>query len=131
MNYKKIVIPKILEVAKDMPKLGIKLSIQGELDSEEENERKIELFIGKTKGKSQFELKSNSQYTLVVTTRRKNYSKTLRAHCPRFHRAKDEGWFIVLGDLKNRQLWALKRVSGISGPKKNHYLQLNTPEISG
>ena len=32
------------------------------------------------------------------------------AHAPRFPKAKDEGWFLVLGDVEQYEVVALKRV---------------------
>lgn len=110
-----------------MPVISIDLCIQG--DAEFSEDKKIEI-SSKTAGKY-LHLNGNQEYTLVVGSRRKNYSQTLKAHCPRFHRGKDEGWFLVLGDLAHRELWALKRVSGINGSRKTHYLQFTTPATSG
>lgn len=111
-----------------MPVLCIDLFLQGDLELGE-GEKKIEL--SSKASEKYIELLPETEYTLVVGTRRKNYLKTIKAHCPQFHRAKDEGWFLVLGDIQRRELWAMKRVSGINGPRKTHYLQFNTPANSG
>ncbi|XP_058808781.1 activating signal cointegrator 1 complex subunit 3 [Phymastichus coffea] len=121
-------VSKIHQVAKDMPILCIDLCIQGNLKSGGD-EMKIE--ISSKASEKYIELQLNEEYTLIVGTKRKNYSQTLKVHCPKYHRTKDEGWFLVLGDIQRRELWALKRVSGINGPRKTHYLQFNTPPNSG
>ncbi|XP_023246702.1 activating signal cointegrator 1 complex subunit 3 [Copidosoma floridanum] len=122
-------VNKIHQVAKEMPILCIDLALQGDLESTEK-EKKIE--IAESADKKYISLHRDSEYTLVVGTKRKNHSQSqLRAHCPRFHRPKDEGWFLILGDVENRELWALKRVAGINGPRKMHYLQFKTPSCPG
>lgn len=34
-----------------------------------------------------------------------------KVHCPKFSKIKDEGWFLILGDLNAAELLALKRCS--------------------
>ena len=111
-----------------MPVLCVDLSVQGDFESEE-TEMKIEL--SSKKEIKYLELRKDQEYTLVVGTRRKNNSQSLKAHCPKYHRAKDEGWFLVFGDIERRELWALKRVAGVNGPRKSHYLQFTTPAVLG
>lgn len=112
-----------------MPVLCIDLSFQSQEESKVEE---YKIVLQEKDNKKYIELRKDCQYTLIVGVKRKNYSQTqLRAHCPRFHRAKDEGWFLVLGDVEARELLALKRVSGINGPGKVHYLQFTTPSRSG
>ncbi len=41
-----------------------------------------------------------------------------KAHAPRFPKAKDEGWWIVLGEVDSRELLALKRVGFVRGRTK-------------
>jgi len=60
-----------------------------------------------------------------------NKSKTLKAHCPMFLKGKDESWFLVLGNIQNRELWALKRVSSINSQQRCHQLQFTTPDSLG
>lgn len=73
----------------------------------------------------------DQDYILNIGMRRKNKSSNLKAHCPMFHKGKDEGWFLVLGSIQNRELLALKRVSGISGERKCHQLQFTAPSDLG
>lgn len=42
----------------------------------------------------------------------KNESK---AYAPKFPKPKDEGWFLIVGDVDNKELVALKRVSYVRG----------------
>lgn len=48
-----------------------------------------------------------------------------------FLKGKDESWFLILGDIQNRELWALKRVSGINSQQKYHQLQFTAPNSLG
>ena len=49
----------------------------------------------------------------------------------RFPKPKDEGWFLLLGDLETQDLLALKRLSSLktAGPN-NHQLTFTTPFIN-
>ena len=42
-------------------------------------------------------------------------SADLQVHAPRFSKAKQEGWWVVLGEADSGELLALKRVGGIKG----------------
>lgn len=110
-----------------MPAIIVDLTILSDFEQEKHERR-----IGTTsKSKNiTINLQKNQEYTLCIGTRRKNPS-SLRVHCPKFHRGKDEGWFIVLGDIKRRELIALKRVSGVNGSRKKHFLQFSTPSSLG
>lgn len=49
---------------------------------------------------------------------------------PRFPKSKDEGWFLILGEVDKRELIVLKRVGYI----RNHHvasLSFYTPETPG
>ena len=46
---------------------------------------------------------------------------------PKFPKPKDEGWFMILGDVENRELLALKRVPFV-GARANQSLAFQTPE---
>lgn len=76
-------------------------------------------------------VRRNEEYTLTIKLKRMNKSKTLKAHCPMFLKGKDESWFLVLGDIQNRELWALKRVSSINSQQRCHQLQFTTPDRLG
>lgn len=73
----------------------------------------------------------NEEYTLIIGLKRLNNSKTLKAHCPMFLKGKDESWFLILGDIQNKELWALKRVSGVNSQQRYHQLQFTAPNNLG
>ena len=56
--------------------------------------------------------------------------KDTRAHVPRYGKPKDEGWFLVLGEVDNREVIALKRVGYLRGRNKVP-VAFYTPESPG
>lgn len=71
------------------------------------------------------------EYTLIIGLKRDNNTKFLKAHCPMFSKGKDESWFLVLGDVKNKELLALKRASGVNNQQKYHRLQFTISDQLG
>ena len=53
-----------------------------------------------------------------------------KAHAPRFPKPKDEGWFLIVGDVESRDVIALKRVGFVRGSSRQS-LALYTPETPG
>lgn len=53
-----------------------------------------------------------------------------KAHAPRFPKPKDEGWFLIIGDIENREVVALKRVGYLRGASRQS-LAIYTPETPG
>ncbi len=51
-------------------------------------------------------------------------------HSPRFPKPKDEGWFLILGEIETKEVLALKRVGFIRG-RTNAQLAFYTPETKG
>lgn len=72
-------------------------------------------------------VQSDTEYTLHIGLKRIHYSRTLKAHCPMFQKGKDESWFLILGNINNKELLALKRVSGVNSQQRCHQLQFTTP----
>ena len=110
-----------------MPIITIEVSIEGDLSSEE-SVKKLNL---SSKIKDHTDILQSKEYTLIIGTRRKNYLQSLKVNCPRFHRGKDEGWLLILADIKQRELLALKRISGVNNVKRNYYLQFCAPSNLG
>lgn len=50
-----------------------------------------------------------------------------RAHAPRFPKAKDEGWWVLIGEVDSGELLALKRLGSVRG-KTTTTLAFSTPE---
>lgn len=76
-------------------------------------------------------VRPGEQCTLNIGLRRTNHSKSLKAYCPMFLKGKDESWFLILGDIENGELWALKRVSAVNNQQRYHQLQFGAPNSSG
>ena len=53
-----------------------------------------------------------------------------KAHTPRFPKPKDEGWFLIIGDVENKDLVALKRVPCVRG-KSTVQMAVYRPENVG
>ena len=50
-----------------------------------------------------------------------------KAYAPKFPKAKDEGWWLVLGEVDSRELLALKRIGFIRGRTRSS-LAFSAPE---
>ena len=53
-----------------------------------------------------------------------------KAHTPKFPKPKDEGWFLVIGDVESKELVALKRVPCIRS-KSTVQMAVYMPETTG
>lgn len=123
-------IEQVYKVLNEMPTVNVQLSIRGWWDGssqEEEAERKIKIPADR---ENWVEVHAEQEYTLVVNLHRLNHSRDLKAHAPRFSRAKDEGWFLTLGSVDDNELLALKRVSGVRG-RSTQQLSFYTPSKPG
>ncbi|OXA58136.1 Activating signal cointegrator 1 complex subunit 3 [Folsomia candida] len=77
------------------------------------------------------DLPAGKDMTLIFSLTRENKSgKDMKAFAPKFPKSKDEGWFLVLGDVEKKEVVALKRTGGI---KRNcqQKLAITTPEVEG
>jgi len=110
-----------------MPIISVDLMLENSWDINIEN-RKIML---KSNNDDFIAVRRNEEYTLTIGLKRMNNSKVLKAYCPMFLKGKDESWFLILGDIQNKELWALKRVSGINNQQKYHQLQFTAPNSLG
>ncbi|XP_077870570.1 activating signal cointegrator 1 complex subunit 3-like [Saccoglossus kowalevskii] len=76
---------------------------------------------------------ADQEYVLHVDLKRLNRAesrKDVRVHAPRFPKAKSEGWWVVLGDIENKELLALKRIGHVYG-NTSVPLSFFTPENTG
>ncbi len=58
------------------------------------------------------------------------FQKDSRAYAPRYPKPKDEGWFLLLGEVETREVIALKRV-GYVRTKTSTQVAFYTPETVG
>ncbi|KAK1135499.1 hypothetical protein K0M31_000088 [Melipona bicolor] len=115
-------IYQIHQVMKEMPMLCIDLSL--EMDDGKQKFRSL-------KSNDYINIYKDQNYILNITMKRKNKSNNLKAHCPLFQKGKDECWFLVLGNIFDRELLALKRVCGINEQRMSHQLQFTAPSNLG
>ncbi|XP_076671425.1 activating signal cointegrator 1 complex subunit obelus [Andrena cerasifolii] len=120
-------VQQIYQVTRDMPILCVDLRLEGHWFNGV-TEKSVLL---QSNNRNYIDVHQDQDYILNVGMCRRNRSSNLRAHCPMFHKGKDEGWFLVLGSIDDNELWALKRVSGINDHRKCHQLQFRAPSQLG
>ncbi|XP_071560788.1 activating signal cointegrator 1 complex subunit 3 [Temnothorax nylanderi] len=123
-QYRVDQIREIHQVIKNMPIISVDLMLENSWNGEKRITLKLD-------DDDSVVVRRNEECTLTVGLKRMNNSKTLKAHCPMFLKGKDENWFLVLGDIQNRELWALKRVSGINSQQRYHQLLFTAPDSLG
>ncbi|XP_068228501.1 activating signal cointegrator 1 complex subunit 3-like isoform X2 [Palaemon carinicauda] len=125
-------IKDVFKVLKQLPLMEIDVSISGCL-ANACNQSEAKVFIhGQENDSSKrwVQVHANQDYSLAVNFNRLNKTKDLRVHAPKFPKAKDEAWFLVLGDFESGDLIALKRVPPIYG-RATHTLMFTTPAEPG
>ncbi|CAG2249935.1 ASCC3 [Mytilus edulis] len=78
------------------------------------------------------EVHADQEYVLRVNMDRINKIKKhdSKAFAPRFPKPKDEGWFLLVGDIENKEVVALKRVGYIRG-RSSQQIAIIMPDIVG
>lgn len=120
-----------------LPVLEVEMSMKGWWEeSQEQTERPIPAAGANLRKESSWlDVHADQEYVLQVSLRRLNLGQQRRrqdskAQAPRFPKAKDEGWFLVLGEVDRRELLAVKRL----GYVRNHTavsMAFYTPERTG
>ncbi|XP_028326089.1 activating signal cointegrator 1 complex subunit 3 isoform X2 [Gouania willdenowi] len=100
-----------------LPVLEVQMSVKGWWEeSQEQTERPLPAAGAKLRDKSSWlDVHADQEYVLQVSLRRINQGQQKRkqdskAQAPRFPKAKDEGWFLIVGEVERRELLAVKRV---------------------
>ncbi|XP_029451214.1 activating signal cointegrator 1 complex subunit 3 isoform X1 [Rhinatrema bivittatum] len=104
-----------------LPVLEISLSIKGWWDDSVKGQREVPipmLIKGMRDDTKWIRLHADQEYVLQVNVQRVHMSRQKgkqdsKAFAPRFPKAKDEGWFLILGEVDKKELVALKRVGYI------------------
>ncbi|XP_011308512.1 activating signal cointegrator 1 complex subunit 3 [Fopius arisanus] len=117
-EFKEHEVGEILQVARAMPVVHVRLSLQGDDDEVQEIE------LGE-KGKECLLVHASGEYTLLIELRRSNSGS--RVHSPKFLKEKGEGWFVVAGDVRGNEVWAMKRTPG----QGRTQLQFTAPQFPG
>eukprot|EP00056_Hartaetosiga_gracilis_P020004 m.17114 g.17114 ORF g.17114 m.17114 type:complete len:2059 (+) comp8097_c0_seq2:2-6178(+) len=82
-------------------------------------------------GNGRFSLKADTEYALKVSIKRMNeQTKKGKAYAPKFPKPIDESWWLVIGDIDNKELLALKRLPTVRSQSKTT-LSFITPEEEG
>ncbi|XP_026299668.1 activating signal cointegrator 1 complex subunit 3 isoform X2 [Apis mellifera] len=124
-------IYQIYQVIKEMPMLCIKLSLESYDEDNDNNKQKNQIFIPlKSDNLDYINIHKDQDYILNIIMKRKNKSNNLKAHCPLFQKGKDEGWFLILGNVSDKELLVLKRASAINEQRK-YQLQFTAPSKLG
>ncbi|XP_048670508.1 activating signal cointegrator 1 complex subunit 3 isoform X3 [Marmota marmota marmota] len=121
-----------------LPVIDVGISVKGSWDdlAEGHNELSVStLTADKRDDNKWIKLHADQEYVLQVSLQRVHFGfhkgkQESSAVTPRFPKSKDEGWFLILGEVDKRELIALKRV----GYVRNHHiasLSFFTPEIPG
>ncbi|XP_061770948.1 activating signal cointegrator 1 complex subunit 3 [Nerophis ophidion] len=120
-----------------LPVLEVGLSVKGWWEeNQEQTERPLPAAAANLREERNWlEVHADQEYVLQVTLRRINMGQQRRkqdnkAQAPRFPKVKDEGWFLVIGEVDHKTLLAVKRV----GYVRNHTnvsIAFYTPENVG
>ncbi|TMS11145.1 Activating signal cointegrator 1 complex subunit 3, partial [Larimichthys crocea] len=100
-----------------LPVLEVQMSVKGWWeDSQEQTEHRLPAAGANLREeRSWLDVHADQEYVLQVSLRRINTGQQRRkqdskAQAPRFPKAKDEGWFLVMGEVDRRELLAVKRI---------------------
>uniref|UniRef100_A0A674I0D5 Activating signal cointegrator 1 complex subunit 3 n=1 Tax=Terrapene triunguis TaxID=2587831 RepID=A0A674I0D5_9SAUR len=121
-----------------LPVIDVSLSIKGWWDdsSQEQNELPIPtLATDMRDDKKWIKLHADQEYVLQINLQRVQMRhhkgrQDSKAVAPRFPKAKDEGWFLILGEVDKKELIALKRV-GYVRYRNAVSVAFYTPETPG
>uniref|UniRef100_A0A8C2WX86 Activating signal cointegrator 1 complex subunit 3 n=1 Tax=Cyclopterus lumpus TaxID=8103 RepID=A0A8C2WX86_CYCLU len=129
--------PQAWSFLSHLPVLQVHMSVKGWWEqSQEQTERPLPAAGANPKeGSSWLDVHADQEYVLQVSLRRMNLGQQRRkqdskAQASRFPKAKDEGWFLVLGEVDRKELLAVKRV----GYVRHHSavsVAFYTPERTG
>lgn len=93
------------------------------------------LVMGMRDDKKWIKLLADQEHVLQVQMQRLRFGYTKTKHdskalAPRFPKAKDEGWFLILGEVDKKELVALKRIGYIRNQSVAS-IAFYTPEAPG
>ncbi|KAF4088062.1 hypothetical protein AMELA_G00078530 [Ameiurus melas] len=120
-----------------LPVLEVSLSVKGWWEGcEEQTERALSSSVANIRDQSSWlPVHPDQEYVLQVSLQRFNAGRQRRkqdskAQAPRFPKSKDEGWFLVLGEVDKRELLAVKRVGYVRNRNVTS-VAFYTPEQTG
>nr|XP_028578883.1 activating signal cointegrator 1 complex subunit 3 isoform X1 [Podarcis muralis] len=121
-----------------LPVIEVNMTIKGGSDDavQEQNELPVPMLATNTRdNKKWIKLRADQEYVLQINLRRLHVGYTKgrqdsKAIAPRFPKTKDEGWFLILGEVDKKELVALKRVGYVRNQSAVS-VAFYTPEIPG
>ncbi|NXE62437.1 ASCC3 protein, partial [Calcarius ornatus] len=120
-----------------LPILNVSLSIKGSWDDavQPQNEVPVPSWTTDTRDdKTWIKLHADQEYVLQINLHRTQMGyqgkQDSKAMAPRFPKVKDEGWFLILGEVDKKELIALKR-TGYVRNRNTVSVAFYTPETPG
>uniref|UniRef100_A0A8B9PL63 Activating signal cointegrator 1 complex subunit 3 n=1 Tax=Apteryx owenii TaxID=8824 RepID=A0A8B9PL63_APTOW len=120
-----------------LPILNISLSIKGYWDDPVQPQNEVpvpSLTTDMRDDKKWIKLYADQEYVLQINLQRTQMGyqgkQDSKAAAPRFPKVKDEGWFLILGEIDKKELFALKRI-GYVRTRNTVSVAFYTPETSG
>ncbi|MBN3311110.1 ASCC3 protein, partial [Amia calva] len=120
-----------------LPVIEVGMSIKGWWeDAEGQTERRLPTGVSDIRNdKNWVSVHADQEYMLQINMRRTNIGQQRRkqdskAITPKFPKAKDEGWFVILGEVDKKELLALKRVGYVRN-RNTISVAFFTPEKTG
>ncbi|XP_060905517.1 activating signal cointegrator 1 complex subunit 3 [Labrus mixtus] len=120
-----------------LPVLEVDMSVKGWWEeSQEQTERRLPAARANLREDSSWlDVHADQEYVLQVSLRRINQGQQRRkqdskAQAPRFPKSKDEGWFLVVGEVDRRELLAVKRIGYVRN-RTTASVAFYTPEKTG
>ncbi|CAH1802861.1 unnamed protein product, partial [Owenia fusiformis] len=127
-------IDQILQVVLQFPEIDVQLSIRGWWEGgtvQQTKQVNTNITGGRPLPESWITVHADQAYVLNIKLHRQNRrKKDSKAYAPRFPKAKDEGWIIVLGEIETKEVIAIKRVGYVRG-HNNIQLSFYSPETLG
>ncbi|MEE6475928.1 hypothetical protein FKM82_010900 [Ascaphus truei] len=130
-------ISKAWNFVSNLPVIEVGLSIKGWWEDaiQTKNELPIPTVLPGKPDKKWASLHADQEYVLQVNLRRirmgyKKGKQDSKAVAPMFPKAKDEGWFLVLGEVDKKELVALKRIGYVRN-RNTVSMAFYTPENTG
>ncbi|XP_032538477.1 LOW QUALITY PROTEIN: activating signal cointegrator 1 complex subunit 3 [Chiroxiphia lanceolata] len=120
-----------------LPILNVSLSIKGSWDdpAQPQNEVPVPSLTTDTRDEKRWiKLHADQEYVLQINLQRTQMGyqgkQDSKAIAPRFPKVKDEGWFLILGEVDKKELIALKR-TGYVRNRNTVSVAFYTPETPG
>lgn len=129
-------LDQLYQVMGTLPQVEVNMEVKGWWEGGEGQQEARKVSKAHTGGRRPdsdwIQVHADQEYVIEVTLKRLNKFKKRdsKAHAPRFPKPKDEGWFLIIGDIENREVVALKRVGYLRGASRQS-LAIYTPETPG